>query len=151
MFSTVPGNVAKDILGAFDEYDEHLWQAIADAGGKKSGSASESLQLEMTVDGPELLGEEEMTLATVRQHKRLADTSVGPEKRLMEVQLPEDRVYQAGDYLVVLLTNHQDDFKRIPKGFSVPLDALIKLSCTTNNFLPQQHAEYSYGSRLFGD
>jgi cytochrome P450 / NADPH-cytochrome P450 reductase len=97
IFPTVLGNVAKDIIGAFDEFSETLWQSIS-KDKKPSAAGAEELKVEMTVERPEMLGEKEMRLATVHKHIQLADTSVGPEKRLMEIQMDEDVSYQTGDY-----------------------------------------------------
>lgn len=144
MFQSVLGNVASDVLGAFDDFSDSLWKAMAKTGGKPLENSNEGLKVEMTVDRPELLGEKDITLGTVRQHVRLADTSVGPEKKLMEVQLSEDTTYQVGDYLVVLPTNDQSDVKRILNHFGLPVDALVRLSGTRKTFLPHEHAEYAY-------
>jgi cytochrome P450/NADPH-cytochrome P450 reductase len=102
------------------------------------------LQVEVTVERPEMLGEKDMTLATVHQHKQLAGTEVGPEKRLMEIRFNEDIAYQTGDYLLVLPTNHQDDVHRCLNRFDIPVDATVKLTGTRKSFLPQNHVEYAY-------
>lgn len=128
------GNVAGDITGAFDDFSEQLWKALGQFAGKTEVSR-EVLNVEVSVDRPEALGEKDMTLSTVRQHLRLADTSVGPEKRLMNVELPEGTTYQAGDYLVILPTNHRNDVKRVLHRFGMPIDAAVKLSGTNKSFL----------------
>jgi cytochrome P450/NADPH-cytochrome P450 reductase len=91
--------------------------------------------VKVTVDRPEMLGEKEMTLGTVRQHFQVADTSVGPRKMMMDVELPGDVTYQAGDYLVVLPTNHRHNVRRVLQRFDMPVDALVKLSGTKKSFL----------------
>ena len=128
------GNAAGDIVGAFDAFSEQLWAALRPAGGKAE-AARDELQVKITVDRPEMLGEKEMTLGAVRQHFQVVDTSVGPRKMIMDVELPGDVTYQAGDYLVVLPTNHRHNVRRVLQRFNMPVDALVKLSGTKKSFL----------------
>ena len=128
------GNAAGDIIGAFDAFAEQVWTALRESGGK-SEPAQDDLQVQMTVERPEMLGEKEMTMGTVRQHVQLAGTSVGPMKMMMDVELAKDASYQAGDYLVVLPTNHRHNIRRVLSRFDIPIDALVKLSGTKKTFL----------------
>lgn len=128
------GNAAGDIIGAFDAFAEQVWTALRQSGGK-SEPAQDELQVQMTVDRPEMLGEKAMTLGTVRRHIQLAGTSVGPMKMMMDVELSEHASYQAGDYLVVLPTNHRHNVRRVLSRFEMPVDALVKLSGTKKSFL----------------
>ncbi|KAK4552965.1 hypothetical protein LTR86_009889 [Recurvomyces mirabilis] len=140
---TVLGDVSRDICGAYDEFTDSLWKALdSDAGA--AAVAAAGLKLEVTLDRPELLGEKEMSLGTVKQHLQLADTSIGPEKRLMEVKLPGEASYVCGDYLVVLPTNHSKDVKRVLVRFGLPTDAMVKMSNTHKAFLPSDRAEYAF-------
>lgn len=134
------GNAAGDIVGAFDEFSEQLWQTLRRSAGETSVQ-KEELKVEMSVDRPEMLGEKEMTLGTVRLHTQLADNSVGPEKKLMDVELPKEATYVAGDYLVVLPTNHRHAVQRVLARFELPVDALIKLSGTKKSFLVRTRIE----------
>jgi len=131
------GNAAGDIVGAFDAFSEQLWAALRPSGGMVE-AAHDELQVKITVDRPEMLGETNMTLGTVRQHSQLADTSVGPRKMMMDVELPGDVTYQAGDYLVVLPTNHRHNVRRVLQRFDLSVDALVKLSGTKKSFLVSQ-------------
>jgi cytochrome P450/NADPH-cytochrome P450 reductase len=128
------GNAAGDIIGAFDAFSEEVWAALKQSGGRAE-AAQDKLEVKVTVDRPEVLGEKDMTLGTVRQHVQIADTSVGPMKMLMDVELPETVSYQAGDYLVVLPTNHRHNVRRVLQRFDMPADALVKLSGTKKSFL----------------
>jgi cytochrome P450/NADPH-cytochrome P450 reductase len=128
------GNAAGDIIGAFDAFSEEVWAALKQSGGRAE-AAHNKLEVKVTVDRPEILGEKDMTLGTVRQHVQIADTSVGPVKMLMDVELPETVSYQAGDYLVVLPTNHRLNVRRVLQRFDMPADALVKLSGTKKSFL----------------
>ena len=144
MFPMVLGNVAADIMGAFDEFCDEFWKTLSTGGSNAAAPVDEGLQVEMTVERPEVLGEKDMKLGTVHQHIKLAGTEVGLEKRLMEVQLSEETSYTTGDYLVVLPTNHPDDVKRVLNHFGIPADALLKLSGTRKSFLPPGRPEYAY-------
>ncbi|GAB7330350.1 hypothetical protein MBLNU13_g01982t1 [Cladosporium sp. NU13] len=137
------GNAAGDIVGAFDAFSEQLWAALRPAGGEAK-AAREELQAKITVDRPEMLGEKDMTLGTVRQHLQVADTSVGPRKMMMDVELPGDVTYQAGDYLVVLPTNHRHNVRRVLQRFDMPVDTLVKLSGSKKSFLPNDRTEYVF-------
>lgn len=137
------GNVAGDIFGDFEEWIDGVWQALSKDGSARA-TEGDDLKIEMSVERPALLGEESMTLATVQQHFQLADSSIGPEKRQMELMLPEGMTYTAGDYLVVLPTNHRHNVQRVLSRFDVPSDALIKLSGTRKTFLPHDAPEYAF-------
>jgi cytochrome P450/NADPH-cytochrome P450 reductase len=128
------GNAAGDIIGAFDAFSEEIWAALQQSGGRAE-AAQDKLQVKVTIDRPEMLGEKDMTLGTVRQHVQIADTSVGPRKMLLDVDLPGTVSYQAGDYLVVLPTNHRHNVRRVLQRFDMPADALVKLSGTKKSFL----------------
>ncbi|KAK5705650.1 hypothetical protein LTR17_021474 [Elasticomyces elasticus] len=128
------GNVAKDIIGAFDEFLDSLWPAVENE-KTTSSNLKKGLQLEMSVDRPKLLGEKEISLGTVRQNSKLADATLGPEKRLMEVELPQEMSYACGDYLVVLPTYRSDDVHRVLNRFGIAVDATVKLSGTRKAFL----------------
>jgi cytochrome P450 / NADPH-cytochrome P450 reductase len=141
---TVLGNVSQDIFGTFDDFTDNLWKTLSSTAGKKGSAMNEKLKLEVTLDRPELLGEKQISLGTVRRHVQLAKTSVGPEKRLMEVELPDEMSYQCGDYLVVLPTNRAVDVRRILTHFGIAPDVMIKLSGTNKTFLPTHHPEYAY-------
>jgi cytochrome P450 / NADPH-cytochrome P450 reductase len=141
----VLGNVAKDIFGAYDEFTDNLWKALDT--DSKAASEAGGLKLDVTLDRPELLGEKYISLGTVRQHIRLADTSVGPEKRLMDVDLPEEITYRCGDYLVVLPTNRNDDVRRVLNFFHMAMDSMVKISNTKKTFLVSATKSMSEMSR----
>lgn len=132
---TVLGDVAKDIYGAFDQFTDSLWTALRKTSVTEPAQNPEKLEVEITLDRPELLGEKDITLGTVRQHVQLADTCCGPEKRLMEVELADHTSYQCGDYLVVLPMNRSDDVRRVLNRFGIATDAMIKVSNTQKAFL----------------
>ncbi|KAK6392109.1 hypothetical protein LTR65_003881 [Meristemomyces frigidus] len=116
----VLGNVNQDIFGAFDQFSDSLWKALGETAGSKASSTAEELKVDMTLDRPELLGEKDISLGTVSQTIRLADDAVGPEKKLI------------------------DDVNRVLNRFSMPLDAMLKLSGSRKTFLPHEHPEYAY-------
>ncbi|ORY05572.1 fatty acid hydroxylase [Clohesyomyces aquaticus] len=50
-----------------------------------------------------------------------------PEKRQLEVKLPEGMEYEAGDYLAVLPMNPDESVRRVLKHFPLPLDAVVTI------------------------
>lgn len=50
-----------------------------------------------------------------------------PEKRHLDIELPEDMSYEAGDYLSVLPLNPEESIRRVLIRFSIPRDAMITI------------------------
>ena len=50
-----------------------------------------------------------------------------PEKRHLEITLPEGMEYQAGDYLTVLPLNPEENVHRVLSRFSLPSDAVVTI------------------------
>ena len=98
-----------------------------------------------------MLGGQEMSWGVVKSAKSLGGSEVGPEKRELEVQLPEGSTYRTGrcirpsdlnliltiegDYLVVLPYNHQDTVRRVLAKFHLHPDDRINISGTRKSFL----------------
>lgn len=76
-----------------------------------------------------------LSLSKVKDVKIL--TAPGePEKRHMEIELPPDSVYEAGDYLAVLPLNPDELVQRILKHWSLPRDATITFKTSAFGSLP---------------
>ncbi|KAK5697510.1 hypothetical protein LTR97_007648 [Elasticomyces elasticus] len=85
-----------------------------------------------------------ISLGTVRRHSKLADATLGPENRVMEVELLPEMSYACGEYLVVLPTNRSDDVHRVLNRFGIAVDTMVKMSGTRKAFLPTDRSEYAY-------
>ena len=98
-----------------------------------------------------MLGGQEMSWGIVKSARSLGGSELGPEKRELEVQLPEGSTYRTGmpfkpscmkamltatgDYLVVLPYNHQDTVRRVLAKFHLHPDDRISISGTRKSFL----------------
>lgn len=58
-----------------------------------------------------------MGVGVVVRDERLADDSIGLEKRHIEVRLPEGTTYEAGDYLVVQPMNPVETVRKAMRCF----------------------------------
>jgi cytochrome P450/NADPH-cytochrome P450 reductase len=143
-------NVKEDFVGPWDDWKEKLISTIL--GTKTEPLMVEELQVEFVKsDAAIKLGGEEMSYGYVRKNDVIAGTEVGPEKRHMEVELPEGATYQTGqssifmtvniyshilgDYLVVLPTNPAELVKRAMARFKLSSDDLANISGTSKSFL----------------
>ena len=105
-----------------------------------------------------MLGGQEMSWGIVKSARSLGGSEVGPEKRELEVQLPEGITYRTGrflqpsclkpiltvkgDYLVVLPYNHQDTVRRVLAKFHLHPDDRINISGTRKSFLVSIRARF---------
>lgn len=146
-------NVNDDILGPWEDWLEKLWVAVQKDAGV-TGVKEEKVAL--TVEKPdqvEVLAGSEAVLGTVKENRQIADTSVGSEKRHMEVELPGDLTYSTGknhwledrkdtanecspgDYLVVLPFNSPELVHRVVTRFAMHPDDKISVKGTNKAFL----------------
>ena len=115
-----------DVFNDFEKWEDQVfWPAV------KSKFAGDK-----AVDEPATLGIEVST--TLRPSHLRADVKeaivikndnltegTGIDKRHLELQLPTDMTYKAGDYLAVLPLNHQSTVARVIKRFDLPWDAFL--------------------------
>ena len=59
-----------------------------------------------------------------------------PEKRHIELQLPSDMTYKAGDYLAILPLNHAKIVKRVMNRFGLAWDSKFIVKEGQNTLLP---------------
>lgn len=59
-----------------------------------------------------------------------------PEKRHVEIKLPSDMVYKAGDYLAILPTNPKKNVRRAMKRFGLAWDAVLNIKANGPSVLP---------------
>ena len=124
-----------DMFSDFDVWaDGSFWASIA-----PSSSTTGPIQAELDVDissqdrGSYL--RQDVKSATVVDTKMI--TAPGePEKRHLEVNLPDGMTYQAGDYLAVLPLNPPENVSRVMRHFKVAKDATITIRPGNATFLP---------------
>lgn len=132
-----------DIFSRFETWeDEILWPAMQKKYGVAEGeSGAETFQSGLSV---EISTPRSSTLrqdvkeAVVLATSDLTSTDA-PTKRHIEIQLPSDRTYSAGDYLAVLPINHRDVVLRALRRFRLPWDANLTIESTSSTTLPTGH------------
>lgn len=88
-------DVKDDLVGPYEDWKEKLIVALS--GEKADALKTEELVVEIgKPDAAVKLGGDEMSHGFVKKNDVIADTSVGPEKRHMEVELPEGTTYRTG-------------------------------------------------------
>ena len=127
-----------DIFNDFDKWmDQTLWPAIANEFGGHDEDLPEAQALDVEVSTNTRSSDlrQDVSEAIVKDVKVL--TAPGePEKRHIELQLPTDMAYKAGDYLAVLPLNNSKIVKRVMNRFSLPWDARIFIKEGQNTILP---------------
>jgi cytochrome P450/NADPH-cytochrome P450 reductase len=119
-----------DMFSDFDSWTaEKLWPAInAHLGFSTSSTMVPNKGISMEISTS--------TRATQLQHdvqqgkvlmSRCLTAPNEPEKRHLEVTLPEGMEYQAGDYLAVLPLNPEENVHRVLTEFSIPSDAVVTM------------------------
>lgn len=104
-------NARGDFFGAFDEWHEQLWPALAEALGVQGlpeAEGRQDLAVEVLGSAREpLLDESGLGLGHVVDNRELVDMSHpgARSRRHVEVELPQGASYSVGDYLVLLPTN----------------------------------------------
>lgn len=59
-----------------------------------------------------------------------------PEKRHIEIQLPSDMTYQAGDYLAILPINPAKIVQRVMRRFNLAWDSVLTINASVGTILP---------------
>ena len=124
-----------DIYTDFDSWADHVfWPSFAP--GSPSGQAlSTSLDVEMSTQNRSSYLRQDVQIGFVADSKRL--TADGePEKRHLEIKLPDGMTYETGDYLAILPLNPQENVARAMKHFKIPQDATINIKPGSPTFLP---------------
>lgn len=134
-----------DFFGAFDEWYDGFWPALAAAFGREAAAhdAPAGLKLEFVRQGRETalrLGD--LKPGTVVENRELVDMAApgGRSKRHIELALPEGMTYRAGDYLAVLARNPDTLVDRVLRRFGLAADTLAVLErAGGGNGLPLGH------------
>ncbi|KAK5177599.1 hypothetical protein LTR16_010952, partial [Cryomyces antarcticus] len=59
-----------------------------------------------------------------------------PLKKHIEIQLPSEMTYSAGDYLAILPVNPQESVQRVMRRFGLPWDAVLVIGARSGTTLP---------------
>ncbi|KAK3644310.1 hypothetical protein LTR22_015314 [Elasticomyces elasticus] len=133
-----------DMMSAFQTWeDEILWPAVKKQyGGDDADGASDATGLGQGLTISVSSQRASKLRADVSEAKVISErvlTAPGvPEKRHIELQLPTEMTYRAGDYLAVLPLNPPETVHRVMVRFSLPWDSLLQID-GGNTTLPTEH------------
>ena len=132
------GDSGGDFFGAFDVWKENLFRLLRKNSDGQNVVSDERLSIEI-VSSSRNLGQMS-DVGIIQQNKIMTKaTEIGPEKRHLEIKLPQGQTYRTGDYLAVLPTNPTDIVCRVLKRFNLTADTHIKITSSTNTFFPTNH------------
>ncbi|EME89186.1 uncharacterized protein MYCFIDRAFT_27347 [Pseudocercospora fijiensis CIRAD86] len=125
---------AGDIFSQFEDWtDRSFWPSVSPS----SGAAQEAPELEMDV-----ATRERSTYLRQDVRKGIVKSSWcltadgEPEKRHLEIKLPDNMTYEAGDYLAILPLNPQQTVTRVMKHFKISALATTTIKPGAATFLP---------------
>ncbi|CAF2728796.1 unnamed protein product [Rotaria sp. Silwood2] len=137
------GDSAGDFFGAFEAWTENLFQVLCKMNGLQAVIGQEKLSIEI-VNSTRNLGQI-TDVGIVTENKLIVeDSELGPAKRHIEIELPKGQTYHAGDYLAILPTNPPELVRQILKRFELSTDAQIKITSSTETFLPTGYPVSAY-------
>lgn len=131
-------NVKADLVGPFDDWSEALLKTLS---GNSGADVDEKSSIDVSVERVQVakeLGDEKMGVGIVMKNDQLADTSVGLEKKHLEVRLPEGMTYQSGDYLVVQPRNPDEAVQKVMRYFDFDEQNRVRVQGSRKKFLPSE-------------
>ncbi|KAI3394039.1 hypothetical protein diail_3304 [Diaporthe ilicicola] len=130
----------QDTFGDFDTWtSDTLWPALrpylTSSEDSSKFSAIPTIEIELTCEERAAHLQQNVQWANVVDAKVL--TAEGePEKRHIEIELPSNMTYSAGDYLAVLPLNPKEYVRRVMNHFSLPWDGMITIKPGSATSLP---------------
>lgn len=113
-----------------------MWPAIRKINGDdKNAPRDDDFHLEAEIMTATRASHLKQTVRAARVVKNSQIESGKSQRWHIELELPSDLGYRAGDYLAVLPLNHASTIHRVMTRFSLPWDATIKVK-TTSTTLP---------------
>ncbi|KAJ4303024.1 hypothetical protein N0V90_001915 [Kalmusia sp. IMI 367209] len=114
--------------------DEVFWPALIE---KYDAVAPEGpgLSIEVTNPRKSVLHQDVREASVVSSHVLTSEKASGKKQRI-EVQLPSDMTYKAGDYLAVLPVNPRENVHKVMRKFHLPWDAHLTISANGRTSLP---------------
>lgn len=130
-------NVKTDLIGPFEDWTEVVMKELTSSKGSAGGEEKPAIKVSIERSAlAKQLGDEKMGIGTVLKNELLADTTVGPAKKHMEVRLPEGMSYEAGDYLVVQPRNPDETVNKILRYFGMDEQTKISVQGSKKKHLP---------------
>lgn len=124
---------AGTIFDDFDAWADKLWPLVSKT--EADENVVEGLDLELSTASRASHLRHSVQNALVIKNELLTAPGV-PEKRHVEVKLPSNTTYEAGDYLALLPINNVATISRILRRFHLPWDATMKLKKGAHTTIP---------------
>ena len=117
-----------DIFNDFEKWeDKQFWPTLMQTFGTQDGvEDTAGLDIEISTTLRSSLLRQDVKEAIVVKNQLLGSGTESP-KRHIELKLPSDMTYRAGDYLAVLPVNHTSVVHRAIKRFHLPWDACVTI------------------------
>jgi cytochrome P450/NADPH-cytochrome P450 reductase len=135
-----------DFFGDFDHWYDTLWSDLAPAFGQTAQTQPTGPTYEVEVvpaTRSALLRQSDVQQGTIVENRELvALTSPQAHSKLhLEIALPEDMTYRAGDYLAVLPTNPLQNVERVLRRFGLTPDTqvIIHKASDSQTSLPTEY------------
>jgi cytochrome P450/NADPH-cytochrome P450 reductase len=128
-----------DIFTDFETWeDQILWPALREKYGSSEvegeGSLEATLDVGISTPRSKIL-RQDVREARVEEVEVLSGSGV-TEKRHIEISLPTDMSYSAGDYLAILPLNPKENIRRATKYFGLSWDSMLTISSAGPTTLP---------------
>lgn len=128
-----------DIFTDFEAWEDHvLWPTLREKYGSVEADGERSLEttldVEISVPRSSTL-RQDVREARVEEVEVLSGTDVA-EKRHIEISLPSDMTYSAGDYLAILPLNPKENIHRAMRYFGLSWDSMLTISSAGPTMLP---------------
>lgn len=128
-----------DIFTDFETWeDQVLWPALHEKYGlsevEGEGSLETTLDVEITTPRSTIL-RQDVREARVEEVETLSGTGVAAKKHI-EISLPSDMTYSAGDYLAILPLNPKENIHRAMKYFGLSWDSMLTITSEGPTTLP---------------
>lgn len=130
----------QDTFGDFETWTTgKLWPAlgpyVTSSEDSSEFSTIPTVEIELTTEERSSHLQQNVQWANVIDAKVL--TAEGePEKRHIEIELPSNMTYSAGDYLAVLPMNPKEYVRRVMNHFNLPWDGMITIKPSSATSLP---------------
>lgn len=126
------------VFDDFDEWqDKHLWHQLN--ASSTVTSEADSLDIEISTSTRASHLNHSVQDAIVAKNEMLSAPGA-PEKRHIEIQLPTNATYEAGDYLAILPLNPIELIGRVLVRFGLPWDATMTISKGSHTTIPTQQS-----------
>ena len=125
-----------DIFNDFERWeDKQLWPTIKkEFGGEVESGDTTGLVIEVSTTLRSSHLRQDVKEAVVVKNRLLGSETESP-KRHIELKLPTDMTYRAGDYLAILPINQISVVRRVIQRFRLPWDAFVTVT-SGESYLP---------------